>query len=179
MKIYLASPFFNDNEIANIHRAAEILKAKGHEVFVPMEHDVENRESLTNAEWAEEIFKIDKGGIDDCDAVVLLYGGMYSDSGTAWECGYAYATGKKVIVCCYNIEQTNLMIVNGCHAFLNGIDELSYYDFDKMPVVRNAGNRSKCICLVRILKLWSGIFFKLSNYKVYYYNINRQMRVIL
>ena len=72
MKIYLASPFFNDNEIANIHRAVEILKAKGHEVFVPMEHDVENRESLTNAEWAEEIFKIDKGGIDDCDAVVLL-----------------------------------------------------------------------------------------------------------
>ena len=50
MKIYLASPFFNDNEIANIHRAAEILKAKGHEVFVPMEHDVENRESLTYAE---------------------------------------------------------------------------------------------------------------------------------
>ena len=77
----------------------------------------------------------------DCDAVVLLYGGMYSDSGTAWECGYAYATGKKVIVCCYNIEQTNLMIVNGCHAFLNGIDELSYYDFDKMPVVRNAGEQ--------------------------------------
>ena len=36
-------------------------------------------------------------------------------------------------------------------------------------------NRSKYICLVRILKLWSGIFFKLSNYKVYYYNINRQM----
>lgn len=33
MKIYLASPFFNDNEIANIHRAAEILKAKGHEVL--------------------------------------------------------------------------------------------------------------------------------------------------
>ena len=53
MKIYLASPFFNDNEIANIHRAVEILKAKGHEVFVPMEHDVENRESLTNSEWAE------------------------------------------------------------------------------------------------------------------------------
>ena len=36
-------------------------------------------------------------------------------------------------------------------------------------------NRSKYICLVRILKLWSGIFFKLSNYKVYYYHINRQM----
>lgn len=36
-------------------------------------------------------------------------------------------------------------------------------------------SRSKYICLVRILKLWSGIFFKLTNYKVYYYNINRQI----
>ena len=36
-------------------------------------------------------------------------------------------------------------------------------------------NRSKYICLVRILKLCFGIFFKLSNYKVYYYNINRQI----
>lgn len=141
MKIYLASPFFNEKEIANIHTAVEILKAKGMEVFVPMEHDVENKEVLTNAEWAEKIFKIDRGGIDDCDAVVLLYGGMYSDSGTAWECGYAYAKGKRVVVCCYDMEQTNLMIVNGCHAFLNGIDALKSYDFDTMPVVRNVGEQ--------------------------------------
>lgn len=141
MKIYLASPFFNDSEIENIHQAVEILKDKGLEVFVPMEHDVENRDELTNDRWAEEIFKIDRNGIDNCDAVVLLYGGMYSDSGTAWECGYAYATGKKVIVCCYNFEQTNLMIVNGCHAFLNGIDALYDYNFEKMPVIRNAANQ--------------------------------------
>lgn len=141
MKIYLASPFFNEREIENISQAVEILKRKGYEVFVPMEHDVENKENLTNAQWAEEIFKIDRNGIDNSDVVVLLYGGMYSDSGTAWECGYAYAKGKKVVVCCYNIEQTNLMIVNGCHAFLNGIDALLDYDFEKMPVIRNAENQ--------------------------------------
>lgn len=49
----------------------------------------------------------------------------------------------------------------------------------KCPLSAMQANRSKYICLVRILKLWSGIFFKLSNYKVYYYNINRQMRVII
>lgn len=141
MKIYLASPFFNEREIENISQAVEILKRKGYEVFVPMEHDVENKENLTNAQWAEEIFKIDRNGIDNSDVVVLLYGGMYSDSGTAWECGYAYAKGKKVVVCCYNIEQTNLMIVNGCHAFLNSIDALLDYDFEKMPVIRNAENQ--------------------------------------
>ena len=97
MKIYLASPFFNETELANISRAVEILKAKGLEVFVPMEHDVENKETLSNAQWAEEIFKIDKNGIDSSDAVVLLYGGIYSDSGTAWEAGYAMAAGKRTV----------------------------------------------------------------------------------
>ena len=28
----------------------------------------------------------------------MLYHGNYSDSGTAWECGYAYAKGKKICV---------------------------------------------------------------------------------
>lgn len=137
MKIYLASPFFNEREISNINKAVEILRDKGLEVFIPMEHDVENKESLTNAQWAEKIFEIDRNGIDECDAVVLLYGGMYSDSGTAWECGYAYAKGKKVVVCCYEDTETNLMIVNGCNSFLDGIDALKDYDFDKMPVIKH------------------------------------------
>ena len=141
MKIYLASPFFNKNEIENINKAVEILKEKGLEVFIPMEHDVEDKENLTNAQWAEKIFEFDKNGIDECDAVVLLYGGMYSDSGTAWECGYAYATGKRVVVCCYEDSETNLMIVNGSHAFLDGIDALRYYDFEKMPIVKNLKNQ--------------------------------------
>ena len=131
MKIYLASPFFNDNEIANIRQAVEILNAKGHEVFVPMEHDVENRESLTNAEWAEEIFKIDKSGIDSCDVVVLLYGGMYSDSGTAWECGYAYGTNTPVVVVQLG-EDSNLMVHEGCHSNIT-LEELKTYDFEMLP----------------------------------------------
>ena len=137
MKIYLASPFFNEKEIKNINKAVSVLKGRGFDVFVPMEHDVPDKENLSNAEWVERIPKIDRRGIDESDAVVLLYGGMYSDSGTAWECGYAYATGKKVIVCCYTDGETNLMIVNGSHAFLDGIDALYDYDFDTMPKIKN------------------------------------------
>lgn len=35
----------------------------------------------------------------------------------------------------------SLSVFKSLNAFLNGIDELSYYDFDKMPVVRNAGEQ--------------------------------------
>lgn len=136
MRAYVASPFFNDREIENIRKIENILTEKGIDVFLPMEHDVSDKENLTNSEWAEKIFEIDKNGIEESDFVVLLYGGMYSDSGTAWECGYAYAIGKKIIVCLYEDVETNLMIVNGSHAFIDGIDKLREYDFVKMPIVK-------------------------------------------
>ena len=47
----------------------------------------------------------------------MLYWGNYSDSGTAWECGYAYATGKPVIVLQLG-ESSNLMIHEGSHTNL-------------------------------------------------------------
>jgi nucleoside 2-deoxyribosyltransferase len=45
---------------------------------------------------APDIFDTDVGGIDWADALVAIMDGPDPDSGTAWECGYAY--GKKPIV---------------------------------------------------------------------------------
>ena len=45
----------------------------------------------------------------------VLNFGMYSDSGTAWEAGYAFALGKKVFqVCCGENSDYSLMMINGC-----------------------------------------------------------------
>ena len=38
--VYLAGPFFNDNEIANIEYAEKILTSRGIEFFSPMRHGV-------------------------------------------------------------------------------------------------------------------------------------------
>ncbi len=45
---------------------------------------------------AAGIFATDVRGIDWADALVAIMDGSDPDSGTAWECGYAY--GKKPIV---------------------------------------------------------------------------------
>ena len=97
MRIYLAGPFFNKKERANIEQAEKILRDKNLELFVPMEHKIENGESMPNDLWGKLVFEMDKQAIYDCDIVVALYYGMYSDSGTAWEAGYAMAVGKRVI----------------------------------------------------------------------------------
>jgi nucleoside 2-deoxyribosyltransferase len=87
MKLYFASPLFSAAERAwNAEIAAE-LRAAGHEVFLPQEKEP--------GKDAAGIFATDVGGIDWAEALVAIMDGPDPDSGTAWECGYAY--GKKPV----------------------------------------------------------------------------------
>ena len=51
----------------------------------------------------------------NCEKVIVLNWGMYSDSGTAWECGYAYAKQKEVITLLMpsREKEYSLMMING------------------------------------------------------------------
>ena len=97
MKIYLASPFFNEAELEVYRKVVTALRAERHEVYVPQEHVIEDAWSLSNEDWAQQVFVEDCYALDGCDVVMVLNFGMYSDSGTAWEAGYAFAKGKTVV----------------------------------------------------------------------------------
>ena len=116
MKVYLASPFFNETEINIYDKVIALLREeKDIDLFVPREHTIPNGWEMPNYIWAENVFAVDILGIQKSDVVVVLNFGMYSDSGTAWECGYAYALGKTVV----NIivgeweAEYSLMMLNG------------------------------------------------------------------
>jgi nucleoside 2-deoxyribosyltransferase len=89
MKIYLAGPLFNTAERNFNSELTKLLREKGHEIWLPQE--VEQR-TLT----AKEIFVKDVEGIDWADVVVANMDGPDPDSGTCWECGYAYR--KKPVI---------------------------------------------------------------------------------
>ena len=119
MKVYLASPFFNEKENEVYKSVIKSLRNDRHKVFVPKEHTIPNAWDLPNAVWGESVFAVDILGIQKCDVVVVLNFGMYSDSGTAWECGYAYALGKKVVnVLCSDDNTYSLMMLNGCNTYV-------------------------------------------------------------
>ena len=131
MKIYLAGPFFNDEERSNIEKARDVLRERGFEVFVPMEHKIEDGENLPNAVWAKKVFEMDKEAIYDCDVMVVLYYGLYSDSGTAWEAGFGSCLGKKIVVVFCNEEISSLMVVNG--GIINiKLEDLKDLDFENL-----------------------------------------------
>ena len=132
MKIYLASPFFSEEELADVTRAEKILMGRGFEVFSPRLHEVRTDKNAEPERWSRETFEMDRENIDLCDCVVMLYRGAYSDSGTAWEAGYACGTGKPVVAVHVVGESSNLMIHESACANIT-LDELETYDFNALP----------------------------------------------
>ena len=115
-KAYLASPFFTEKELVFYHKVIDFLRnEEGFDLYVPMEHTIEGAWDMTNAAWAKAVFDEDVKAIDEAEIVFVINFGMYSDSGTAWEAGYAYAKGKIVINLVKDTSSTySLMMLNGC-----------------------------------------------------------------
>jgi nucleoside 2-deoxyribosyltransferase len=88
MRLYFAGPLFSAAERAWNADLVAALRAGGHEVFVPQDQEP--------GRDAAGVFAIDVEGIDWADALVAIMDGLDPDSGTAWECGYAF--GKKPVV---------------------------------------------------------------------------------
>ena len=130
MRISLAGPFFSEAQIKNVEYAESVLAKRGLDVFSPMRHTVDAQEGTT--EWAKGIFELDRSQIEKADAVLALYYGANSDTGTAWECGYACALGKPVILVHVENADSNLMMHCGCRANIS-LQDLKDYDFDTMP----------------------------------------------
>lgn len=130
MRIYLASPFFNDKENECVTQAENILEGRGFEVYSPRKYECREGEVGTTP-WAEDIFQEDVRAIRESDVMVMLYHGNYSDSGTAWECGFAYGIGKPAIAVTLG-ENANLMVHRSVKANIT-MEELKTYDFETMP----------------------------------------------
>lgn len=131
-KIYLASsmaPEYRDI----IQSAAKILRDLKYEVYVPLEHTIPNAWDYPNNEWGLMVFTEDVSAIQDSSWVVLLnYGrnGTSPTGGSAWEAGFAYGIGKRVVVVDMiknKSEHTSLMIENGRYATVDGLDEMKTF----------------------------------------------------
>jgi nucleoside 2-deoxyribosyltransferase len=101
VKLYFAGPLFSAAERAWNLELVVALRDGGHEVFVPQDQE--------KGKSAAEIFTTDVAGIDWADALVAVMDGSDPDSGTAWECGYAY--GKKPVV----LVRTDFRVAAGDH----------------------------------------------------------------
>lgn len=140
--IYLAASFaYQDKEKTKerkdiIEAAATILVQKGFQVYVPHALKIPNAWDYPEDEWGLMVFANDLVFLNNAQIVVMLSFGKENNAGAAWEVGYAYSQGKKIIVVSMTDESESLMVLHGSYAQVKGLDGLTKYDFESLPVTR-------------------------------------------
>jgi nucleoside 2-deoxyribosyltransferase len=133
VNIYLASPFFNEEQLDRVQRVEEALAKNPTvaEVFSPRLHQFEEFE-FGSKQWREATFNNDVKHILWADVIVAVhdFDDKYTDSGTAWEMGFARAYVKPVVM--LQEKQgvpVNLMLAESIHAYFTSVAEIEAYDF--------------------------------------------------
>lgn len=151
MKVYLASPFFNDEQRTIKAKVKKHLIKCGYEVVDPQEVEEEEREkdrNIPNHVWGLKTFYKDVLKIKSCDYIVAIDWGLYGDCGTAWEIGYGYAKGLNILVLAP--DQTtdiphSLMVTNGSDNFITVSEFLKHFDLEIMATSFSAIEFNKTI----------------------------------
>ena len=113
MKVYISSPLSTDEQKFRINEVAKYIRDCGYEVFSPMEYVVPNAWDLDCITWSKKVQQHNLDGLNTSNVVVAIYDGLNSDTGSAFEIGYAYAKGIPVILLVTDVSiKQSLMITN-------------------------------------------------------------------
>ena len=109
MKVYIAGPFFTDQQISVIARIEMQLADEGIEYFSPRsEGTLKNMSKEKRAAVMGETFKSNVRNMDWCNHCIAVIDGY--DTGTVWEMGYLYATGKTIVTFSNEYKGINVML---------------------------------------------------------------------
>lgn len=141
IKCYIAGPFFREGERERLEKLREFFNNDDffdeYEFFFPMDHKIPGGEEMSNGEWAWNVFEMDTKELATSDLVVAVYDKHYSDSGTAWELGFAFANHIPVLLLCTDLEADNSIMpmiaadkIYQFDKFVNG----EYFNFDEFDI---------------------------------------------
>ncbi len=126
-KIFLAGPLFNEAEREFNAKVAARLRSEGFEVWLAQEKGLLKQGTDPEKKY---LFEEDLKALRDSANVVAILDGNDVDAGTAFELGYAYASGKPLygLKTDYRsfspIENVNLMIEVPVRQIFRSLDEV-------------------------------------------------------
>jgi nucleoside 2-deoxyribosyltransferase len=124
-RIYFAAPLFTQAEwIWNENLAKELSELN----FIIILPQSRAEPMLNGTEPFEELvlFNDNISGIKEADIVLAIFDQADPDSGTCWECGYAYSLGKTIIGLRTDLRRVgddsessiNLMLSKSCNTLI-------------------------------------------------------------
>jgi len=123
-KIYIAGPdVFEKDSIEIGKKLVNLCKKYGYDGLYPLDNVVDF--SQKKQKIAQDIFIANRAMIQEADIVIANlnpFRGKEADSGTVWECGYAYGLGKEVYgymqdtrVYHHNFNEDEKCYIDGCY----------------------------------------------------------------
>jgi nucleoside 2-deoxyribosyltransferase len=94
--IYIAGALFTPGERRSLEEVALLCEQAGWKTYLPHRDGGILEPDRANA---PAVFKADLDALDQCELVVAVLQAEV-DSGTAWEMGYAFRSGKNVFILC-------------------------------------------------------------------------------
>lgn len=119
--IYLAGPFFCQQELSWVNSVCFALEDAGFRVQSPSRENGIITDSTTQ-EGRREIFLRDIALLEQSDLVVALFD--HDDPGTHFEVGYALRMGKTVFALKTSRDPLNNMLQFGCKSISNSLERL-------------------------------------------------------
>ena len=139
IKTYIAASFaYEDREKtekrkADIDRIAEKLKKVfKSDFYLPHHLTIPNAWGMSLEAWAQKVFEADFENLNHADRVIFISYGKENNSGSVWECGYAFAKDIPVVVIKMTDESESLMITSTATAIIRESD-IETYDFLHCP----------------------------------------------
>lgn len=129
IKVYLASPFFDDEQLSFVKEIESVINEEGCMLFSPRlgENALEMNGALSQGEPVSgdlrlRVFNDNWMNIDDADLVVAVIDDF--DSGTLWELGYAYARQVPVVTITKHDYGCNLMLAHSVIGHVKSLEDL-------------------------------------------------------
>lgn len=143
-KVYLAGPFFDDQQLALIQKVEGALHNNPTvaSFFSPRLGASDTADDVGSARWAKATFDEDIKEIKAAQVVVAIldYPHGNPDSGTAFEIGYAFHQSIPLVLLQTSPNTpVNIMISQASQAFLTQVSQLASYDFDHLPAISYQG----------------------------------------
>jgi nucleoside deoxyribosyltransferase len=140
-KVYIAASFAYADRTKTESRKIDIERIVGKvkeklnaDFYIPHQLKIENAWDMSLEDWARKVYEHDIGALNSADLVIFISYGKENNSGSVWECGYAYAKAIPIVVVKMTDEAESLMVSNTVRAIIRESD-IETYDFESLPKV--------------------------------------------
>lgn len=139
MIIYLASPFFNEEQVTVVKRLEEIIENADCDLISPRQSGlvIANMTADEKMRYSKVVFSTNVHDIERADAIIAVIDDR--DTGTIWEMGYGHAKGKPVYSFTNHNYGVNVMLTGCIRGHAKGYDALERM----LEKITNGGDTSE------------------------------------